>query len=132
LPLSEPGKPAGHLPCPVMLKEPPPAKIPPPETDPEDKAPVVKLTEPRSVPFADDAEKLPNEKFVACDPFELIVDVPTVPSPAVPDIPETAIVPVWLVVETVSAHAAIGNTSASRAITLTTRLMFIPSSFRFP
>jgi hypothetical protein len=113
-----------------MLKKPPPAKIPPPETDPDDKAPVVKLTEPKPVPFVEDAEKPPNAKSVNCDPLELIVDIPIVPNPPLGSV--IAIVPVWLVVVIVSAHVAIGNASASEARTPTTRLMFIVSNFFSP
>ncbi len=52
-----------------------------------------------------------------------MVEAPMVPSPLVPDIPEIAMVPVWLVDVIVSAHAAIGNASASTASNTTTLLM---------
>jgi hypothetical protein len=71
-------------------------------------------------------------KLVSCDPFELMTDVPMVPSPFVPDIPEMPMVPVWLVVVIESAHAAIGNASASKARTTTTLLILIPRKFLVP
>jgi hypothetical protein len=106
-----------------MSKEPPPANVPPPETDPVARAPVAKLTLPRALPFPEVAEKEPQLKLVSSDPFELMTDVPMVPSPFVSGIPEIAIVPVWLVVVIVSAHAAMGNANASKARTTTTRLI---------
>jgi hypothetical protein len=112
-----------------MLKEPPPLNVPPPEIEPVARVPVEKLREPRALPFAEVAEKEPHAKLVSCDPFEAIVDVPIVPNPFVPVMPVIAIVPVSLVVVIVSAHAAIGNVSASKARITTTRLMLIPPRF---
>jgi hypothetical protein len=114
-----------------MLKEPPPLKVPPPETEPVARAPVEKLREPREFPFPEVAENEPHVKLVSCDPVEVIVEVPIVPNPFVPVMPVIAIVPVWLLVVIVSARAAIGNASSSKARNTTTRLMLIPPNSSF-
>src|ERR1035441_8063397 len=76
-----------HLPTPITsnVETPsPPLKVPPYRMEPVARTPVVKLTIPRECPEV----AAVKPQVISCDPIEVMVDTPIVPSPPVPAIPE--------------------------------------------
>src|SRR5208337_293074 len=111
-PCGDAGKFFVQAPTPLTIKYPPPAQVPPVQMPPLIRAPVEKLTEPKSYPWAG----LIAPQLISSDPWD------TTPPRAV-----MLTVPHWLVRSIPFAHAAAGNSSANRPTITATRLI-IPST----